>query len=49
LIAFIPVTDMAMARTFTPSTLGLVVIEESPFAFAVEAHGTKVRITLPGE
>ena len=44
-IAFIPVTDVAVARTFYESTLGLPVVEEGPFALVVSAHGTKIRIT----
>ena len=45
LIAFIPVTDVARARGFYESTLGLPVIDESPFALVVNANGTTVRIT----
>jgi catechol 2,3-dioxygenase-like lactoylglutathione lyase family enzyme len=39
-IAFVPVTDMDVARTFYGSTLGLPVLEESPFALVVSARGT---------
>lgn len=45
LMAFIPVTDMAAARTFYAAVLGLPVIDESAFALVVDANGTKVRIT----
>jgi catechol 2,3-dioxygenase-like lactoylglutathione lyase family enzyme len=45
LMAFIPVTDMVEARRFYETTLGLPVLEETPFALVVDAHGTKVRIT----
>jgi catechol 2,3-dioxygenase-like lactoylglutathione lyase family enzyme len=44
-ISFIPVTDLAVARTFYESTLGLPVVEEGPFALVVRANGTKIRIT----
>jgi catechol 2,3-dioxygenase-like lactoylglutathione lyase family enzyme len=45
LMAFIPVTDIGAARGFYESTLGLRVLDESPFALVVDANGTKVRIT----
>jgi catechol 2,3-dioxygenase-like lactoylglutathione lyase family enzyme len=45
LVAFIPVTDIAAARTFYESTLGLPVVDASPFALVVDANGTHVRIT----
>jgi catechol 2,3-dioxygenase-like lactoylglutathione lyase family enzyme len=45
LMAFIPVTDVGVAREFYESTLGLSVTEESPFALVVDANGTKLRIT----
>jgi catechol 2,3-dioxygenase-like lactoylglutathione lyase family enzyme len=45
LMAFVPVTDIAAARTFYESILGLRVLDESPFALVVDANGTKVRIT----
>jgi catechol 2,3-dioxygenase-like lactoylglutathione lyase family enzyme len=45
LIAFIPVSDIATARAFYASTLGLPVLDESPFALVVDANGTQVRIT----
>ena len=45
LMVFIPVTDVGVAREFYESTLGLSVMEESPFALVVDANGTKLRIT----
>ncbi len=45
-MAFIPVTDIARAREFYEGTLGLQVIEESPFALVVDANSTMIRITL---
>jgi catechol 2,3-dioxygenase-like lactoylglutathione lyase family enzyme len=44
-MAFIPVSDDAAARTFYETTLGLSVIDDTPFALIVDANGTKVRIT----
>jgi catechol 2,3-dioxygenase-like lactoylglutathione lyase family enzyme len=44
-VAFIPVTDIAAARAFYESTLGLPVLDASPFALVVDANGTHVRIT----
>ena len=45
MVAFVPVTDIATARTFYESTLGLPVVDDSPYALVVEANGTSVRIT----
>jgi catechol 2,3-dioxygenase-like lactoylglutathione lyase family enzyme len=45
LVAFIPVTDLVRARAFYESTLGLPVIDESPFALVVDANATVLRIT----
>ena len=45
LMAFIPVTDPAAARQFYETTLGLTVVEESPFAVVMEAKGTMLRLT----
>jgi len=48
-IGFIPVADLAVARTFYVSTLELPVLDDSPFALVVDASGTSVRITPVGE
>ena len=45
LIAFIPVSDAGAARAFYESTLGLTVVDDSPFALVVDAHGTEIRVT----
>ncbi len=45
LTAFIPVSELDIAREFYASTLGLAVLEESPFALVVDANGTKLRLT----
>lgn len=44
LIAFLATTDPERARRFYEQTLGLKVIEDSPFALVVEANGTMLRI-----
>lgn len=45
LMAFIPVRDLARARTFYAATLGLPVAEENPYAVVVDAMGTMLRLT----
>jgi hypothetical protein len=45
LIAFIPVSQIEIARAFYESKLGLSVLEESPFALVVNANGTMLRLT----
>jgi catechol 2,3-dioxygenase-like lactoylglutathione lyase family enzyme len=44
LVAFAATADAARARAFYEGTLGLPVIDESPFALVVEASGTTIRI-----
>jgi catechol 2,3-dioxygenase-like lactoylglutathione lyase family enzyme len=44
-IGFIPVRDLAVARGFYESTLGLVVEEETPAGLVIDAAGTMLRIT----
>jgi catechol 2,3-dioxygenase-like lactoylglutathione lyase family enzyme len=39
------VSDAAAARLFYESTLGLVVLDDTPFALVVDANGTNVRVT----
>jgi catechol 2,3-dioxygenase-like lactoylglutathione lyase family enzyme len=48
-IAFAPTTDLARARSFYEATLGLSVVDESPFAVVFDAHGTMLRITAVAE
>jgi catechol 2,3-dioxygenase-like lactoylglutathione lyase family enzyme len=48
-IGFIPVTDVSRARDFYEGTLGLRILEESPFAMVADANGTMLRITPVGE
>ena len=45
LVAFVSVTDSARARAFYEATLGLPLVEESPFALVFDAHGTSLRVT----
>ena len=49
LMAFIPVSDLAAARTFYESTLGLAVREESPYALVLDAAGTMLHLTPVSE
>ena len=44
-IGFVPISDADRARRFYVDTLGLRLIEESPFAIVVDACGTQVRLT----
>jgi catechol 2,3-dioxygenase-like lactoylglutathione lyase family enzyme len=48
-MAFIPVRDLTTAREFYESTLGLPVLEASPFAVAVATIGTVLRLTQVDE
>src|ERR1017187_1477796 len=45
LMAFIPVSDLSVARHFYVLTLGLTVTDESQFALVVDANGTMLRLT----
>jgi catechol 2,3-dioxygenase-like lactoylglutathione lyase family enzyme len=45
IIAFAPTTDLARARRFYESSLGLSVVEEDRYACVFDAHGTMLRIT----
>ncbi len=45
LIAFVPTTDLPRARVFYAETLGLRVVDESPFACVFDANGTMLRLT----
>jgi catechol 2,3-dioxygenase-like lactoylglutathione lyase family enzyme len=49
LVAFVATTDLDRARAFYAGTLGLSVVEESPFACVFDAHGTTLRVTPVGE
>jgi catechol 2,3-dioxygenase-like lactoylglutathione lyase family enzyme len=44
-IGFIPVRDLAAARAFYAGTLGLRVLDDTPFALVLDADGTMLRVT----
>jgi len=44
-VSFIPVTDLAVARGFYEGTLGLRVVDDTPFALVLDAGGTMLRVT----
>jgi catechol 2,3-dioxygenase-like lactoylglutathione lyase family enzyme len=46
LVAFVATTDLARARDFYVTGLGLEPIDENPYACVVDANGTMLRITL---
>jgi catechol 2,3-dioxygenase-like lactoylglutathione lyase family enzyme len=48
-IAFASATDLARARAFYETTLGLPVIAENAYACVFDAHGTMLRITAVPE
>ena len=50
LVAFIPTRDMARARSFYETVLGLrLVSDEAPFALVFDANGTMLRVTAVGD
>jgi catechol 2,3-dioxygenase-like lactoylglutathione lyase family enzyme len=46
LVAFLPTTDLDRARAFYEGTLGLSLVEQTPFACVFDAAGTTLRVTL---
>jgi catechol 2,3-dioxygenase-like lactoylglutathione lyase family enzyme len=44
-IGFIAVRDLTAARAFYEGTLGLRVVEQTPFALVLDAGGTMLRVT----
>lgn len=46
LIAFVSTTDAARARRFYEDTLGLPLMDQTPFALVFQAHGTMLRVTV---
>jgi catechol 2,3-dioxygenase-like lactoylglutathione lyase family enzyme len=44
-IGFIGVRDLATARAFYEGTLGLRVVDDTPFALVLDAGGTMLRVT----
>jgi catechol 2,3-dioxygenase-like lactoylglutathione lyase family enzyme len=49
LVAFVSTADAARARQFYVDTLGLTVLEVTPYACVVDAKGTTLRITVVAE
>lgn len=50
LVAFIPTRDIAQARAFYESVLGLrLVSDHAPFVLVFDANGTMLRVTAVGE
>jgi len=49
LVAFAATSAPARALKFYRDTLGLRLVEESPFAFVFDAHGTMLRLTPVNE
>jgi catechol 2,3-dioxygenase-like lactoylglutathione lyase family enzyme len=48
-VGFIPARDLAVARGFYEGTLGLRVVDATPFALVLDAGGTMLRVTpVPG-
>ena len=45
LVAFIPVNDLASARSFYGEVLGLQVTDENPVAVVLDSGGTMLRLT----
>lgn len=45
LVAFVAATDLARARAFYEGTLGLAVLEDTPFALVLDAAGTTLRVS----
>ena len=48
-IAFASTTDLARARAFYETALGLPVVDENAYACVLNAHGTMLRITAVAE
>jgi len=48
-IAFAATTDLARARSFYESALGLPLVEENAYACVFNAHGTLLRVTVVAE
>jgi catechol 2,3-dioxygenase-like lactoylglutathione lyase family enzyme len=44
-VGFIPVTDLAVARGFYEGTLGLRVVDGTPFALVLDAGGNTLSLT----
>lgn len=49
MIAFVPTTDLARARSFYEHVLGLTVADDDEYACVLDAHGTMLRVTAVAE
>ena len=43
-VAFVSTVDPARAKKFYGETLGLILVEDSPFALVLEGNGTMIRV-----
>ena len=48
-IAFAATTDLARARSFYETVLGLPVVDQNAYACVFDAHGTMLRVTAVAE
>ena len=48
-IGFVPARDLTAARAFYEGTLGLRVVDDTPFALVLDAGGTMLRVTAVAE
>jgi catechol 2,3-dioxygenase-like lactoylglutathione lyase family enzyme len=46
MVAFVSTASPAQAKQFYQDTLGLRLVQESPFALEFDAHGTMLRVTI---
>lgn len=46
LVAFVPITDVERAKAFYVDTLGLTLVEDSPFALVLRAGQVALRATI---
>ena len=44
-VGFLSTTDLARAKAFYVDTLGLTVVDESPWALVLASRGTQIRVT----
>jgi catechol 2,3-dioxygenase-like lactoylglutathione lyase family enzyme len=48
-VAFVATADANRAKEFYAETLGLILVDESPFALVFEGNGTMIRIQKVGK
>ncbi|MBJ7596364.1 MAG: VOC family protein [Candidatus Dormibacteraeota bacterium] len=49
LVAFVATSDAERARAFYETTLGLRLLEQTPYACVFDAHGTQLRVTVAAQ